>query len=187
MKNDRNISRSGIIVAILLLAIGFASVTTILYINGTVNLAPDDENFINNVVFSEAKWDDTTALKSGASVSIVSDNGVNNKKISFTTHELKDINETATLSYKIKNDSQYIASIGPLSCTITDANLTDSVDATEYVSVIPTNSYSGSNLKLDSYTEATSYDSIVVKMIKSYAGDGSISVNVNCSLTATAE
>ena len=53
MKKNKT-AKTGIIVAILLLAVGFAAITTTLVINGTAKIVPDSENFEKNVIFTEA-------------------------------------------------------------------------------------------------------------------------------------
>ena len=115
MKKNKT-AKTGIIVAILLLAVGFAAITTTLYINGTAVIKPDDENFKNNVIFIDVDVD-TTAKAAGATATLSEDS----KTITFTTQEMKSIGDTAVLSYKIKNGSQYIAQIGSISCKATEA------------------------------------------------------------------
>ena len=53
MKKNKT-AKTGIIVAILLLAVGFAAITTTLVINGTAKIVPDSENFEKNVIFTDA-------------------------------------------------------------------------------------------------------------------------------------
>lgn len=115
MKKNKT-AKTGIIVAILLLAVGFAAITTTLYINGTAVIKPDDENFKKNIIFTDVDVD-ATAKAAGATATLSSDS----KTITFTTQEMKSIGDTAVLSYKIKNSSQYVAQIGSISCVATPA------------------------------------------------------------------
>ena len=115
MKKNKT-AKTGIIVAILLLAVGFAAITTTLYINGTAVIKPDDENFKKNVIFTDVDVD-ATAKAAGATATLSADS----KTITFTTQEMKSIGDTAVLSYKIKNGSQYAAQIGSISCVATPA------------------------------------------------------------------
>ena len=115
MKKNKT-AKTGIIVAILLLAVGFAAITTTLYINGTAVIKPDDENFKENVIFTDVDVD-ATAKAAGATATLSADS----KTITFTTQEMKSIGDTAVLSYKIKNGSQYVARIGSISCVATPA------------------------------------------------------------------
>ena len=115
MKKNKT-AKTGIIVAILLLAVGFAAITTTLYINGTAVIKPDDENFKKNVIFTDVNVD-ATAKAAGATATLSADS----KTITFTTQEMKSIGDTAVLSYKIKNGSQYVAQIGSISCVATPA------------------------------------------------------------------
>ncbi len=115
MKKNKT-AKTGIIVAILLLAVGFAAITTTLYINGTAVIKPDNDNFKNSIIFTDVDVD-ATAKAAGATATLSSDS----KTITFTTQEMKSIGDTAVLSYKIKNSSQYVAQIGSISCVATPA------------------------------------------------------------------
>ena len=71
MKKNKT-AKTGIIVAILLLAVGFAAITTTLYINGTAVIKPDDENFKKNVIFTDVDVD-ATAKAAGATATLSED------------------------------------------------------------------------------------------------------------------
>lgn len=129
MKKNKT-AKTGIIVAILLLAVGFAAITTTLYINGTAVIKPDDENFKENVIFTDVDVD-ATAKAAGATATLSADS----KTITFTTQEMKSIGDTAVLSYKIKNGSQYVAQIGSISCAATTDESTNADDYLKYLTV----------------------------------------------------
>ncbi|MCH5166880.1 MAG: hypothetical protein J1F35_03220, partial [Erysipelotrichales bacterium] len=94
--------KRNIIVLILLLAIGFASVATTLYINGTANIAANKDDF--NIYFSEAMLDDENVTDK-----VIINNG---KNIKFETKTLKSIGEYTTLEYEVTNASKnYDASV----------------------------------------------------------------------------
>ena len=98
----KNKVRIGIIVLVLLLAIGFASVTTNLIINGTSRVASSDISGL--VYFSYANTDPDP----GASATRANNNTV----INFTSKKLTDVGDTATLDYTVYNDSsQYDANV----------------------------------------------------------------------------
>ena len=94
----KNKARIGIIVLVLLLAIGFASVTTNLILNGTSRVASSDISGL--VYFSYANTDpDPGAAATRAN---------NNTVINFTSKKLTNIGDKATLDYKVYNtSSQY--------------------------------------------------------------------------------
>lgn len=148
----RNSMKTGIIVAVLLLTVGFAAVTTTLIINGTINIVPDTQDFEEKVIFKTATVDPTSGTATIAS---------DGKSITFTTHELKSIDETSTLTYTIENGSQYGAKIGDLTCTSEDTAYTT------YVEVTAGNALSGTTLAKGT---TSGEDTVVVKLKRSYAG-----------------
>ncbi len=98
------VQRKIVFLSVLLMAIGFAAVSTTLYLNGTIGIGTNNDDF--DVYFSKAV-----------------ENGVeNNSLIQDKTHlafrtELSKINEKYTLEYDVTNASkQYDASI-VINCT----------------------------------------------------------------------
>ena len=87
--------KSMLIVAILLMSIGFAAVSTTLIINGSANVSENNEDF--SVIF-------TAASIAGKDVyaSVVDST---KKTITFTTSELKTLNQTSILTYEVTNNS----------------------------------------------------------------------------------
>ncbi len=125
-------TKKSIVVLIVLLAIGFAAVTTTLTINGTIKLGANAKNFQDNLVFTRASLDYSDATKTditdvtgagaeGDKLRIL-DNG---KSISFTTETLKSIGESVTLSYDITNNSQYGAEFTGITCDVYDGAVVD--------------------------------------------------------------
>lgn len=118
-------TKKSIIVLVVLLAIGFAAVSTTLYINGVIHLGANETDFQNNLVFTRASLDYSDDAKTdiqnvtgagaeGDKLRIL-DNG---KSISFTTETLKSIGESVTLSYDITNNSQYGAEFTGITCDV---------------------------------------------------------------------
>lgn len=96
MKN----SRIGIIILLLLLAIGFASVTTNLIINNHINISARPDDFV--VYFSKA------VSEEGGTATISNDK----KIITYSTKELMQVGDRAELDYRVTNDSpEYDANI----------------------------------------------------------------------------
>ncbi len=185
----------GILVIVLLLAIGFAAVTTTLIINGTINFGANADDFEKNLIFTAAKleYSDTskeTLVDDGSTVKMISDDG---KSINFTVESLTTIGETATLTYEISNKSQYDASVNDIACIVktddaTPVDVTDEVvnkKTGEYIKLVP----SSTVYTLDAFTGVKSDNTIVITMIKSYAGVSSAtkSYNVSCTIVADAE
>ena len=94
--------KSMLIIAILLMSIGFATISTTLILNGNAKVSENNEDF--SVIFTAASIDGkdvyTTAVDD------------TKKIITFTTSELKTLNQTSILTYEVTNNSSnYDASV----------------------------------------------------------------------------
>ena len=94
--------KSMLIIAILLMSIGFAAISTTLIINGNANVSENNEDF--SVIFTAASIEGqdvyTTAVDD------------TKKIITFETSELKTLNQTSILTYEVTNNSsQYDANV----------------------------------------------------------------------------
>ena len=94
--------RKYMLLFILLMAIGFATVATSIFINGTTTIGANTSEF--EIIFTKAILDNenkTNEIISG-----------DKKTITFTTKDLKDIGDTSVLSYDVTNlSSIYDASV----------------------------------------------------------------------------
>ena len=102
--------RESIVVAILLLAVGFAAVSTTLIINGNAKVGENTDDF--NVIF-------TTATLDGADVysTVVDDT---KKTITFETNDLKTLNQTSVLNYIVTNNSSNYDAEIQVNCKVKD-------------------------------------------------------------------
>ena len=87
--------KSMLIVAILLMSIGFAAISTTLIINGNAKVSENNEDF--SVIFTAASIDGKDVYSTA-----VDDT---KKTITFTTSELKTLNQTSILTYEVTNNS----------------------------------------------------------------------------------
>ena len=87
--------KSMLIIAILLMSIGFAAISTTLIINGNANVSENNEDF--SVIFTAASIDGNDVYATA-----VDDT---KKIITFTTSELKTLNQTSILTYEVTNNS----------------------------------------------------------------------------------
>ena len=87
--------KSMLIVAILLMSIGFAAISTTLIINGNAKVSENNEDF--SVIFTAASIDGNDVYTTA-----VDDT---KKTITFTTSELKTLNQTSVLTYEVTNNS----------------------------------------------------------------------------------
>ena len=87
--------KSIIAVTILLLAIGFAAISTTLIINGSTKVGENTDDF--SVIFTAASLDGTDVYKN-----VISED---KKTITFETNDLKTLNQTSILNYEVTNNS----------------------------------------------------------------------------------
>ena len=94
--------KSAIIIAIILMSIGFASISTTLILNGSAKVSENNEDF--SVIFTAASIDGNDVYATA-----VDDT---KKIITFETSELKTLNQTSILTYEVTNNSsQYDAEV----------------------------------------------------------------------------
>ncbi|CDB28701.1 putative uncharacterized protein [Firmicutes bacterium CAG:582] len=87
--------KSAIIIAIILMSIGFAAVSTTLIINGNAKVSENQDDF--SVIFTAASIDGKDVYSTA-----VDDT---KKTITFETSELKTLNQTSILTYEVTNNS----------------------------------------------------------------------------------
>ena len=87
--------KSMLIVAIILMSIGFAAVSTTLIINGNAKVSENQDDF--SVIFTAATLDGKDVYST-----VVDDT---KKIINFTTSDLKTLNQTSILNYEVTNNS----------------------------------------------------------------------------------
>ena len=87
--------KSAIIVAILIMCIGFAAISTTLIINGAAKVGENTDDF--SVMFTSASLDGQDVY-----ANVISED---KKTITFETSELKTLNQTSVLNYEVTNNS----------------------------------------------------------------------------------
>jgi len=87
--------KSMLILAILLMSIGFAAISTTLIINGNAKVSENNEDF--SVIFTAASIDGKDVYTTAVDET--------KKTITFTTGELKTLNQTSILTYEVTNNS----------------------------------------------------------------------------------
>lgn len=165
MKNKK--IKLGVILAILVLGVAYAAFSVNFTINGTAKINGDSSNFNTNVIF------DSVSASSGATATLSNDK----KTITFTTPEFTTVGTTATLTYKIKNTSNYGASVTKLTCTSSD-----SAFAT-YLTATPSRT---ANLTVAKGATSNA-ETLTVAMAKSYPDATAKSITYTCTMTATAQ
>ena len=147
--------KSMLIVAILLMSIGFAAISTTLIINGNAKVSENNEDF--SVIFTAASIDGndiyTTAVDD------------TKKIITFTTSELKTLNQTSILTYEVTNNSS-------------------NYDANVIVTCVPK---TGTTSKYTSIKNKLDDDATVVKAKSSINGTLTITLNRTSTEAVTEE
>ena len=87
--------KSAIIIAIILMSIGFASISTTLIINGNAKISENNEDF--SVILTAATLDGKDVYSTAVDET--------KKIITFETSELKTLNQTSILTYEVTNNS----------------------------------------------------------------------------------
>ena len=109
MKNRKTVVVAFLLVAVMLMGVGYAALTDVLDITGSadVNQSAAEEAFNDDIHFA---LNGAVANEAGNTASINADN---NDKASFTAKTLKGMNDTATFTFTIVNDGDLDANVTP--------------------------------------------------------------------------
>ena len=107
MKNRKTVVVAFLLVAVMLLGVGYAALTDVLDITGSadVNQSAAEESFNEDIYFSAA-----VANEAGNTASVNTDN---NDKASFTASTLKGKGDKVTFTFTIKNAGDVDATVTP--------------------------------------------------------------------------
>lgn len=142
MKNRKTVIVAFLLVAAMLLGVGYAALSDDLYVNGTLKLDADKlaDTYDKEVYFTDANKETTGTTNVEDTISIGADtNGDANDKVTFEVNSLKTVGEKATFTFKIQNDNDFAVTATPTT-TFTNAYFT--VEGPEAVTV-PANSSVG--------------------------------------------
>ena len=147
--------KSMLIIAILLMSIGFAAISTTLILNGNAKVSENNEDF--SVIFTAANLDGKDVYTTAVDET--------KKTITFTTSELKTLNQTSILTYEVTNNSSNY-----------DANVT--------VTCVPKE---GTTAKYTSIKNKLDNDATVVKAKSSVNGTLTVTLNKTATEAVTEE
>ena len=102
--------KSAIIVAILVMCIGFAAISTTLIINGSATVGENTDDF--SVIFTKATLDGIEVY-----ANVIDDT---KKIITFETNDLKTLNQTSVLTYEVTNNSANYDAEVQVNCKVKD-------------------------------------------------------------------
>ena len=147
--------KSMLIVAILLMSIGFAAISTTLILNGNAKVSENNEDF--SVIFTSASIDGKDVYTTAVDET--------KKIITFTTSELKTLNQTSILTYEVTNNSS-------------------NYDAEVSVTCVPKE---GTTAKYTSIKNKLDNDATVVKAKSSVNGTLTVTLNKTATEAVTEE
>ena len=151
-------NRKMILTLIVLLVVGFASVSTTLFLNGVIGISGNEDDF--KIIFTSAK------LNNKKRNDFISED---KKSINFETDKLTTVDEEAYLDYEVTNTSRFYDGEVVISC------------------IVPENDYVIVDYQPRSMTVnagETESGRITARLLKASAEDDSISIE--CTLNATA-
>ena len=99
-----------LVLTILMMLIGFAAISTTLIINGSVKVGENTDDF--SVIFTSTSLDGTDVYKN-----VISED---KKTITYTTSELKTLNQTSVLNYEVTNNSANYDAEVQVNCKVKD-------------------------------------------------------------------
>ena len=107
MKNRKRVVVAFLLVAVMLMSVGYAALTDVLDITGSadVNKSAAEDAYNADIYFTAA-----VANQTGNTASVNSDN---NDKASFTANTLQGAGDTATFTFTITNDGDLDAIVTP--------------------------------------------------------------------------
>ena len=147
--------KSMLIIAILLMSIGFAAISTTLVINGNAKVSENSEDF--SVIFTAASMDGKDVYTTAVDET--------KKTITFTTGELKTLNQTSILTYEVTNNSS-------------------NYDANVIVTCVPS---TGTTAKYTSIKNKLENDATVVKAKESLNGTLTVTLDKVATESVTEE
>ena len=150
--------KKSVLLVVLLMAVGFAAVSTTLYINGQTKINANQDDF--NVYYSDALVNGVQDL------SVITDD----TQITFTT-SLKTLGEKYVLDYDVTNGSKNYDAKLAMECSA----------GNDYLTV--TNEFDTST-NLSSL--ATRSGKLTLELQKSYAGEEDMDVTITCEIDADA-
>ncbi len=111
MKNRKIILVAFMLVAVMLIGVGYAALTDIFVISGSaeVGIAEANKVFDDKIYFASATPKESTGTSGIADTASVS--STDNDNASFSVNSLALMNEAATYTFIIKNDSEFDATI----------------------------------------------------------------------------
>lgn len=116
MKNRKTVVVAFLLVAAMLLGVGYAALSDTLYVNGTFNLSAEDadNSFEKEIFFTDERVVDSGTGDTADTIDIgVDDDGDTDDEIIFTVDSLAIVGEKAVFEYRIQNDNDFPVTATP--------------------------------------------------------------------------
>lgn len=107
MKNRKRVVVSFLLVAVMLMSVGYAALTDVLDITGSADV---NKSAAENAYNAKIYFTGAVANQTGNTASVNADN---NDKASFTANTLQGAGDTATFTFTITNDGDLDATVTP--------------------------------------------------------------------------
>jgi cytochrome c oxidase assembly protein Cox11 len=128
MKNRKTVVVAFLLVAVMLLGVGYAAVTNVLDITGSIKVTKEDaEKEFNEDIYFQGVIVDGAIKENGVVAGdnlgyTANINTNNNDKAQFTITGIKATGESKEITYRIKNDSELVATVTLKSIYNSDTN-----------------------------------------------------------------
>ena len=157
-----------VVTLVVLLAVGFASVSTTLILNGTIGIASNESDF--SIIFTDAKLNNVDR-KDFIEPS-------KKQSLTFATDKLTTVDEEAVLDYEVTNTSKLYDADVKIVCNMVDDN-EEIIENNEYITI----NYQPNSMMVEAGKKEIG--SITARLIKASTEDGQ--VKIKCTLNANAK
>lgn len=138
MKNRKTVVVAFLLVAVMLMGVGYAAVTNVLDIQGSASVSANvaEEEFNEDIYFKgvkDAQGNVVTNIDSTANAGYTANiNTNNNDKAQFTALALANQNDKVTITYVIQNDSAFDATVGMKTNTNTNGSINGGAETGDF-------------------------------------------------------
>ena len=158
-----------VLATVLFMSVGFAAVTSSLYFNGRLAIGTNNQDFNDNIVFSDATTDED-------SVAAISTDG---KSIDVFTRNIKTLGEEVTIDFVVENKSMQYDANATIKCDY--ANEDNRFNDYANITISP------AEFRVESQEKVNG--KLKIRLVKSFIGtdsDNSAQIEFKCRVDASA-
>ncbi|MCH5167215.1 MAG: hypothetical protein J1F35_04905 [Erysipelotrichales bacterium] len=163
--------KRNVILLIVLMVVGFAAVSTTLYINGTATIGADQASFEGDVIFTKAETDEDGFAEIDETTKT---------KITFVSKTLMAVNEVSRLDFEVSNYSRNYDAVVKINCIVDEES-----EYAEYIKIEKDLILNDGEDEKDKYIiEAGKRKQgyITARLVKSYVGEKEEEISITCEL-----